>query len=181
VPRQTIGIFIFRPTRARERGHMNREEIKALAKERGCREGDLYALAPQNDPFYVGTDSHLALAKWFMKIWNEAGYTAGVHLRRVHYRIVVIRPPILLPNGTPYENTRNCWAALCEAGKYARYLGMIDPDAFDDRKHSKPIINLRQREEELGVAVTDELEWSDLSFPPFPDLPDYSIQGFEGE
>lgn len=114
---------------------MDYSKIKDMAKELKCSVRDLIVLAPQNDPFYIGTKGDLAFAKWFTDLWNEFGYTTGVHLRRVHYRIISQDPPILLPNGKPYENTDNCWGTLDVASKYARYLGFVDVDAFVDRRN----------------------------------------------
>lgn len=80
----------------------NYEAIKVLAKQRGCKVADLIVLAPQNDPFYVGAPNDLTLGKWFTDLWCRFGYTAGVHLRRVHYQIISQDPPVLLPNGKPF-------------------------------------------------------------------------------
>lgn len=44
---------------------MNYNKIKSLAKAKKCTVKDLLALAPQNDPFYVGQRSQLELAAWF--------------------------------------------------------------------------------------------------------------------
>ena len=41
-------------------------------------------------------------------------------------------------NGVPYENTENDWTYLGNAGKYARYLGFIDPAASVDRRNPNP-------------------------------------------
>lgn len=87
---------------------MDYEEIKQLAKMSGQRVTDLIVLAPQNDPFYAGTPNDWALAQWFAGLWNAFRYTNRVHIRRVHYQIVSQNPPVLLPNGVPYENTVEC-------------------------------------------------------------------------
>ena len=80
------------------------EQIKRLAKEYGISVTELLALAPQNDPFYVGTKTGLAQAKWFSDVWTAAGYRSGVHLRRIHYWCVS-QAGLRLHNGLPYENT----------------------------------------------------------------------------
>ncbi len=97
----------------------NYDAIKALAKARGCKVTDLIALAPQNDPFYTGTPNDLALGEWFADLWLRFDYTRGVHIRRVHYQVVSQDPPVLLPNGKPYENTETCWDVLSMASKAA--------------------------------------------------------------
>lgn len=116
------------------------DTIKDLAKERRCRVAELLALAPANDPFYTGAPGQLEAARWFADLWARFGLRNGVHLRRIHYQIVSQDPPINKPDGTLYENTLNCWAYLGNASKWARYQGLIDPDAFVDRRNPEAII-----------------------------------------
>ena len=78
---------------------MDYAEIKKLAKSKKCTVKNLLALAPQNDPFYIGQKSQVALAEWFKDLWNRFSYTEDVHLRRIHYQILSQDPPIHLPNG----------------------------------------------------------------------------------
>ena len=72
---------------------IDREAIREEAKLRGIPVShighsnyDLVALAAQNDPFYIGTDSHHEAAKWFMELWSKHALTKGTHIRRIHYR-----------------------------------------------------------------------------------------------
>src|SRR2546430_17577230 len=102
---------------------MDYDMIKSLAKEMGCKVTDLIVLAPQNDPFYTGTPTDWALAEWFAQLWQAFGYTSGGHIRRAHYQIVSQDPPAVLRNGTPYENTTECWDILTLDSKAARYFG----------------------------------------------------------
>ncbi len=90
---------------------MNYGRIKQLAKEQGVTINDLIVLAPQNDPFYTGTPNDLALGEWFASLWQAFGLERA-HIRRVHYQIISQDPPVLLPNGKPYENTIECWDIL---------------------------------------------------------------------
>lgn len=143
---------------------MDYQTIRQLAKgQQGLGVSDLLALARQNDPFYIGTDSQLAAAKWFRRMWDMLGYTRGVHLRRMHYALVSQRPPVSMPmsrsgdkvevlrGGTilevhpskiqpddlvwPYVNTERCWGFLNKASKYARYLGLVAPTDIVDRRN----------------------------------------------
>jgi len=118
---------------------MDYKTIKAKARSMGLTRDDLLALAPRNDPFYCGTPTEKAMAAWFAKVWNNSGFTSGVHLRRVHYRLVS-NPDSKKHDGKPYENTDNSWSYICAAGKYARYLGLIDPFAFEDRRNPDPYL-----------------------------------------
>src|SRR5712691_8219925 len=91
---------------------MDYETIKALSKHTGQRVGDLIVLAPQNDPFYTGTPNDWALAEWFAGLWQAFGYATGVHLRRIHYQVVSQDPPVLLPNGKPFERKGRCGMSM---------------------------------------------------------------------
>jgi len=115
------------------------EKIKRLAKEKRCKIADLLVLASKNDPFYSGSATEKAMAEWFAELWRRFGYSKGVHLRRVHYQLLSQEDP-KRHNGKPYENTENDWNYLCDAGKYARYLGLVDPAAFVDRRNPEPHI-----------------------------------------
>lgn len=143
---------------------MNYQTIRQLAKtQAGLGVSDLLALARQNDPFYIGTDSQLAAARWFRRMWDTLGYTRGVHLRRMHYALVSQRPPVSMPMSRsgaavevlregailelhpskirsddlvwPYLNTERCWGFLNKASKYARYLGLVAPTDIVDRRN----------------------------------------------
>ena len=79
------------------------ETLKIEANERGCKVNELIALAPQNDPFYTGAPAELDKAKWFADLWQRFGFRQGVHLRRVHYRIVSEPTVPTMPNGLVFE------------------------------------------------------------------------------
>src|SRR5438105_13162709 len=160
---------------------MDYGQIKQLAKTTGQRVTDLIVLAPQNDPFYTGTPTDWALAEWFAQLWHAFGYTSGVHIRRVHYQIVSQDPPVDLPNGTPYANTLECWDILNLASKAARYLGLVDPAAFRDRRNPEPVVYARHWRSRPGVYASGDIETSDLSLPAFPDLPQYQISVYRGQ
>jgi hypothetical protein len=157
------------------------ETIKQLAKEMGCKVTDLIPLAPQNDPFYTGTPTDWALAQWFAGLWRQFGYQDKVHIRRVHYQIVSQRTPVLLPNGKPYENTSECWDMLNMASKAARYLQLVDPAAFSDRRNDDPVICASSSSSSPSIRVYGNLWQSALELPDFPELPEYGTTGFEGE
>jgi len=160
---------------------MNFEEIIQAKKERGCTVADLIVLARNNDPFYVGTNAHKRDATWFTEIWERFGYRDGVHLRRIHYRLVSQKEPVVMPSGLPYENTEACWSFLAAASKYARWLKMVDPGAFDDRRNGKPEI-FHDKEEVFApcVTVSDDWNWG-FETPDLPDLPGYELHGFKPE
>jgi hypothetical protein len=126
--------------------------IKEIAKELRCVVTDLLVLARQNDPFYAGVPAQERKARWFAGLWERFGYTTGVHLRRVHYRVVSQVEP-RKDDGSPYQNTEGCWSYLGEAAKAARYLGYVRADAFVDRRNPDPHLLAP------GVRTTPEPSW----------------------
>jgi hypothetical protein len=172
---------------------INYQTLKQIAKQAGGRVTDLLALAPKNDPFYVGSPATVEAAKWFRDIWQRANFQGKVHFRRVHYWLVngPLHPyPLPSPltskdkatgktlTFTTYENTERCWEWLQEAGKYARYLGYVSPDAFTDRKNPDPLIFDPPSDErpDPHSFVTD---WK-LPALELPDPPQLYAAGYEG-
>lgn len=121
---------------------MNYVEIKALAKQLKVRITDLLALSRNNDPFYSGMGFIAERAHWFAEQFRHFDFPKGVHLRRIHYVLMSQETPVLMRNGMPYENTLDCWGELIEASKAARYLHLVDPDDFEDRRNPPPIIDV---------------------------------------
>ena len=156
------------------------EWIKRSAKAHGVSVTDLIVLAPQNDPFYTGTPNDWALGKWFADLWQQFGLDRA-HIRRVHYQIVSQKPPVTLPNGKPYENTVECWDILNLASKAARYLRLVDPGAFDDRR--TPSVMLYASDRGIGIpevyASGQSYALGKMKLPEFPQLPTFSVYGYE--
>jgi len=131
------------------------EELKklqhAVRLERGRKPPikDLIVLAPQNDPFYAGTEGQQAMAEWFADIF---GQSTGAHLRRIHYRRVA-RADVVRADGVLYENDANSWAYLNSASRFARYLGLVDPEDIVDRRNPAPNIY-------MAPGYGFEPEWS---------------------
>lgn len=168
----------------RPRGY---EDLKELAQDEGVNIPDLLALARNNDPFFCGSAAQLDKAQWFAELWQRFGYSSGVHLRRVHYRLVSQHTPTM-HDGTPYENTERCWGYLCDAGKFARYLGLVPVEAFEDHRNPGAQIMAWPRDgepepdysidapawylPEIAVDLGDGLTFS---------LPDPDITGYDYE
>lgn len=59
---------------------------------------------------------------------------------------------------------------------------MIDPHCFDDRRNSKPLIYLEQKEYPY-ISIDDNTGmWRDyLELPLFPSLPSYGVENFEAD
>jgi hypothetical protein len=110
------------------------ERIKALKQELHRNITELLALAPCNDPFYAGSELDWAKGAWFKAMWIRLGFVQGVHLRRIHYRILDLDDR-KKHDGMPYENTERDWGYLNECSKLARLLGLVPADAFIDRRN----------------------------------------------
>ncbi len=151
---------------------MDYEAIKALAKERGVRVPDLCAMSTNHDPFYMGAPADRAAAEWFADVWRRFSFTSGVHLRRIHYRLVSQREPLYLWfDHKPYENTLNCWTNLMEAAGQARYLKLVDFDAFIDQRNPDPLLFLPSPPEPVWMNYVDEPPGPlDTSTPSLPSL-----------
>jgi hypothetical protein len=126
------------------------DDLKALAKERGCRIDKMLVLSTSTDPFYADLPARRAQAEWFARLWAEFSFAAGTHLRRVHYVLVSQKIPILLPDSEklnrkdqPYANTEECWGYLVQYSAYARHLGLVPADAFVDRRNPDPHLFLK--------------------------------------
>jgi hypothetical protein len=153
--------------------------IKQVAKAQGVSVNDLIVLAPQNDPFYTGTPNDLALGEWFADLWRQIG-DERMHVRRVHYWLVS-QGSVFLPNGKPYENTIECWEVLNLASKAARYLELVDPAAFNDRRTPETMIYATDQSASPYVGINAYLSRAGLKLPDFPDLPDYWVSGYYPE
>lgn len=160
---------------------MDFKGLKVLAKEKKCPVTDLIVLARGNDPFYIGTKTHLKDAEWFADLWEKFNYTSNVHIRRVHYQIISQVSPLSLPNGEIYENTDDCWRKLNDASKYARWLGLVDPWAFEDRRNPAPIIKMNGDKEAPGIRVDSDVDYWNVDLSSFPDLPSYNITNYDGD
>jgi hypothetical protein len=104
--------------------HFDFESLQALARKEGKDIKQFIVMGVGNDPFAVESESRERDAQWFAEFWQAHTLGYNVHLRRIHY-VLVSKEGIVLPNGKPYENTDGCWGKLLQAGRDARYLGLL--------------------------------------------------------
>lgn len=183
------------------RGYESIWTLKKSLRKHGVKANapDLLALSGGNDPFYAGTEGHKEKAKWFVKQLENVGLNIpGVHLRRVHYRLVSQDPPPLLWDNKPYQNDKASWSALGLASKSARYLGLVDVENFDDHRNPEPTIFMNpdywidgdseekndpsiqwnfNNVEEYWNLPTINTELADCTSLWY--LPDFSVDGYE--
>lgn len=164
------------------------DDIQKLKKATGRRIPDLLAMACQNDPFYI-LPAQAKQAEWFAALWERFTLPAGVHLRRIHYKLISQSDPVLMVDGRPYQNTELCWQYLGAASKAARCLGLVDAGAFEDKRNPDPVITrdygnqphprfwLRWENYEddwrvptIAADLTDDLDWT---------IPSIRLEGYE--
>jgi hypothetical protein len=128
----------------------------------------LLVLARYRDPFYTGSPTQQRWAEWFADVWQTFGERG--HLRRVHYRLLGSDTPH--PRGDqPYVNSKQHWQDLQGASRFARLLGLIDPEQLDDRRNAAALEYARARLEDptLGWTWTND-----------PELPVWRMPGDPG-
>jgi hypothetical protein len=153
------------------RAPLTYDDIKALAAELDRPARTLIALSDVNDPFYIGP-ARQRDAEWFAAIWAQLTPDKGIHIRRLHYRLVSTTT-FTLPNGQKYENTEECDKKLGDASLGARYLDLVPADWFDDRRNPDPIINLTNvaAGPDYGIICSDpDAEVQSADMPSLPQL-----------
>lgn len=145
---------------------------------------DLLVMDPSNDPFNCGSPAHIRDAEWFAGLWEDFGLGVSdrVHLRRVHYTILSPGTTVL-PDGTSYLNTPECWKYLMQAARHARTLGMVDPSRIEDQRNPQAVVNWAPRDVSPEAWV-EHPEWM-IPSPviPSPSLsrPDIHVAGYGWE
>jgi hypothetical protein len=114
---------------------MTRADLIRLSGERRRRLETLYALSDGTDPHMADTPSRRILAEWIADIFTQMAFPGPVHIRAIHYRLISLETPEIMPDGQAYENTTDCFGTLCYAVRDARYLGLIKAEAIIDRKN----------------------------------------------
>jgi hypothetical protein len=69
--------------------------IRALSKRLGRPMTTLLALSDDNDPLFATRDSRRRAAEWFADLYKRLRFGAGVHIRRVHYKLLSQEAPIV--------------------------------------------------------------------------------------
>jgi hypothetical protein len=101
----------------------------------------MIALSNHCDPYNADTPARSAAARWIGDIWSTVlGRQHGLHIRRIHYRLVSQTEPLVRSDNVVFENTYDCWTWLIDAVRDARYLGLIPLDAIIDNRNPDPLI-----------------------------------------
>jgi hypothetical protein len=161
---------------------MTYQKIRNLKKQQGIKISDMLVLASTNDPYNMENAAPKRDAEWFANIYAELGLKniQDMHLRRIHYKIISQENVISTATGKPYENTVKCWQYLTEASKKARWLQLVDPYLFDDRRNGKPQEYDATAREKPEITVYNEWEWG-FDLPSMPDFPTYDLNGVQAD
>jgi hypothetical protein len=119
-------------------GPLDYDGIKQLATDFGRSMGTLIALTDDNDPFLADRPGRrMDGALWFAELWSRLGIEDGVHVRRLHCRLISTTG-ITTQDGDVYENTHKNWRLICAASADARYFDLVPAGAFVDRRPQSP-------------------------------------------
>jgi hypothetical protein len=100
----------------------------------------LICQSDDTDPFLADRPGRrLTGAQWFASLWGQLDVPHGVHLRRLHYLLVIT-----------CRSTERLPATVCvfvwrpvgqnDSCRAARYLGLVPAEAFVDRRAPEPIV-----------------------------------------
>jgi hypothetical protein len=105
----------------------------------------LLALDRNSDPFYSGQGWQREAGEWFGEFHARRIGNRRLHIRAQFYVATgedsspVTGEPeaTYLPDRTRFEKTAKNWAWFQEASKFARNMGLVDPDLIVDKKRSR--------------------------------------------
>lgn len=141
-----------------------RDTIKSLSISHKLPLEKLLALAPNNDPFYIGSDTEIANAVWVYGIWNKMVTEQkkhSVYARGMHYWYSSFKDS-MRPDGTPYINSDTDWSFMKQAVRNARYFNLIPYDRITDEKNPAPIENSSYYEDEDFSEVLDSIDIEEI-------------------
>src|ERR1700733_10658977 len=147
---------------------LDRDQLKQMSKELDRPVSTLLALTEICDPYYADMPSRRRDAEWFAEQWHRLGFGTGTHVRRVHYRMVSQSEPIMMPDGSPYENTEKCYNFLALSSRDARYLDLVPIEDFIDQRNNETVVNLQDEDaEDAELCVPEDHQ---IELPPLPEL-----------
>ncbi|MFG3593297.1 hypothetical protein [Bradyrhizobium sp. RDI18] len=129
------------------------DDLIALAHDVNRPMEDVHALAGTADPWMASRPSRLETARWFVDLYQSLGFKVGAHLRRIHYALVSQAEPVIMVDGTPYENTDRCWSTLVRGARDARYLDMLPALSFLDHRSPDALIVREDEEDDYETRI----------------------------
>jgi hypothetical protein len=156
----------------------------------GCEEGytmdELTAMSVANDPFRLDTPAGHRDGEWFKdQVLRLLGPIDTIHIRGLHYRLIMAPSGVIMPNGAAYLNNEWCYTFLEEASKAARWLNYVAFERIRDERNDPPEIYAVDYSDgstraEVESSHTDPLldiaaEMPELQFFGSPPIQDYRI------
>jgi len=193
--------------------HLTWKDFAPLLAGSRIRKEDMIAMSPDTDPFGCEGRRHEAWAVWFADLFHSFGLPQGVHLRRIHYVLVSQETPVAMVGSVAqeyaisntwvvpaqgakkagqkvgdirpnvYENTLACWTNLIRASRWARWMGLVDANAFTDQRNPDPVLfddgykvgipNPRWALDAYDVDRSEAATWDPIEFnaPDTPEIP----------
>lgn len=120
--------------------------IKQLAKKLGRSFKELIVLAPQNDPYYIGSQTQREHAGWIAEIVDqflEARGRGKVHDRAIHYYILSMNlmRPIDKDKQRVFKGDSNDFSWVMKSIQNARILDYTPWTCIEDKKNPELIQN----------------------------------------
>ena len=152
------------------------ETIKQIAKKHGCFIEDLIVLAPQNDPYYIGTLTETRHAKWIAKIveqFLEERERTKVHDRAIHYYILSknLKRPVSKKQWRVFKGDSNDFAWVMKSIQNARILGYLPWSCIEDKKNPELIKNTHYWQhdtiDDITITPTEIAKMITEKFYPF--------------
>jgi hypothetical protein len=168
-----------RPSKFRHFGPLKRR-IRFSAG--GATMGDLTVLSTQVDPYRLDTDAGHELGQWLQtQVGTVLRPTQTIHLRGLHYLLVMAPGGVLKLDGTKYQNTPKDWEWLHEkAAKAARWLGYVPFERIVDERNEPPrIYDVVDEEGNVVRLRTARLDSGSGIWVPTTDdlLPGFTFEG----
>lgn len=148
--------------------------LTAAAHALGLTQEDISVLNVKDDPFLCGRPAQIRDANWLKdEIWDRSGWVGGIHPRRAHYTAMGLGVEVPTNGGgrkyASGDNGVRDAKMLYDAASQARYLGLLDPEQFVDRRNSPAVINVHPR----NYPPEPGFEWtgSDPDLWSLPSIP----------
>jgi hypothetical protein len=121
-------------------GALAQELRQSLRDIGGTNQDELTVLSKGNDPYRYDHSGGREDARWFADVMDRFVVVDAVHLRGLHY-LLVVRANVLKPNGELYRNTFADWTWLMDnASAAARFLGTVPFERIIDERNDPPVL-----------------------------------------
>ena len=82
-------------------------DIATLARAARCSQAKLLAMVARQRSFRAAPARAPRTRVWFAELFERFKFGRGIHMRRIHYRLVSAGPAVSTPDGGAYLNTHS--------------------------------------------------------------------------